>query len=333
MIHKEGKALFKLPPNVFYNPVQEFNRDLSISVIRHFIEEYQTPNATIFEGLAATGLRSIRYMKEIPGIEKVIINDIDPEAVKIIRENIELNELTTSQSSKPLFDVTNGDAIFILHSLKEKGIRPYVIDLDPYGSAVPFLDAAVQTIQDGGLLCVTCTDLAVLCANHPETCLAKYGGIPMKGKICHESAVRLVLNAIETSANRYKRHIVPLLSCSIDFYVRVFVRVFTSAQEVKSSACRRGHIVRCKQCRSYDCWPLLKRDGGKFSAKNVEVNSCPLCGGHVQIFGPMWLGEIHKPSFLAGMIEKLKSAENHEFQTGERILGLLSLCSEVIPSS
>lgn len=30
---REGKAEVLLPPNVFYNPVQEFNRDLTIAVI------------------------------------------------------------------------------------------------------------------------------------------------------------------------------------------------------------------------------------------------------------------------------------------------------------
>ena len=41
-----------------------------------------------------------------------------------------------------------------------------VVDLDPYGSAVPFLDATIQSINRyGGLLCVTCTDLAVLSGN------------------------------------------------------------------------------------------------------------------------------------------------------------------------
>ena len=59
-----------------------------------------------------------------------------------------------------------------------------VIDLDPYGTAAPFIDAAVQTVNDGGmsfatihpcclndsgLLCVTCTDMAVLATNnYPE---------------------------------------------------------------------------------------------------------------------------------------------------------------------
>ena len=62
-----------------------------------------------------------------------------------------------------------------------------VIDLDPYGSAAPFIDSAVQTISNGGLLCITCTDMAVLCASYPETCFAKYSSIPMKGDNSHEA--------------------------------------------------------------------------------------------------------------------------------------------------
>jgi tRNA (guanine26-N2/guanine27-N2)-dimethyltransferase len=62
--------------------------------------------------------------------------------------------------------------------------RVDVVDLDPYGTAAPFIDAAVQSVRDDGtashsvgddanddigLLCVTCTDLAVLAsANYPE---------------------------------------------------------------------------------------------------------------------------------------------------------------------
>ena len=38
-----------------------------------------------------------------------------------------------------------------------------IIDLDPYGSVVPFLDAAVDSIREGGLMCITCTDTKVTC--------------------------------------------------------------------------------------------------------------------------------------------------------------------------
>ena len=38
-----------------------------------------------------------------------------------------------------------------------------IIDLDPYGSMVPFLYSTLKAIKKRGLLCVTCTDTRVLC--------------------------------------------------------------------------------------------------------------------------------------------------------------------------
>jgi hypothetical protein len=35
-----------------------------------------------------------------------------------------------------------------------------VVDLDPYGSPTQFLDSAVQAVSEGGMLCVTATDMA-----------------------------------------------------------------------------------------------------------------------------------------------------------------------------
>lgn len=48
-------------------------------------------------------------------------------------------------------------------------------------------------------------------------------------------ALRLVLNTLSTSAARYGRYIQPLLSLSIDFYVRLFVRVRSAPIEVKKA--------------------------------------------------------------------------------------------------
>ncbi|XP_027489047.1 tRNA (guanine(26)-N(2))-dimethyltransferase, partial [Corapipo altera] len=111
-----------------------------------------------------------------------------------------------------------------------------VIDLDPYGSPSPFLDAAVQAVSEGGLLCVTCTDMGVMAGNSPETCYGKYGAVSLKGKFCHEMALRIVLHSLDLRANCYQRFVEPLLSLSADFYVRVFVRVFTGQAKVKASA-------------------------------------------------------------------------------------------------
>ena len=67
---------------------------------------------------------------------------------------------------------------------------------------------------------VTCTDLAVLCGTYPEACYAKYGSYCLKGKYCHEAALRIVLSCMEGHANRHRRYIVPLVSVHINFYVR-----------------------------------------------------------------------------------------------------------------
>lgn len=57
----------------------------------------------------------------------------------------------------------------LLYAHREEPDRVDVVDLDPYGTAAPFIDSAVQSVSDGGLLAVTCTDLAVLAgSNYPE---------------------------------------------------------------------------------------------------------------------------------------------------------------------
>lgn len=112
----------------------------------------------------------------------------------------------------------------------------------------------------------------------------KYGGMPLKGMFAHEMALRLVLQQLQTSAGRYKRYIVPLVSCSIDFYLRVFVRVFTSPQEVKKSASKMAIVYECSGCHAFSVQPLgkvsLKDNGAErhTPATGPTVNSlCEHC--------------------------------------------------------
>lgn len=62
---------------------------------------------------------------------------------------------------------------------------------------------------------------------------SNYGSVPVKAEYCHEAALRIVLHSLSTAAAKYGRYIRPQLSLSIDFYVRLFVRVSTGANEVK----------------------------------------------------------------------------------------------------
>lgn len=86
--------------------MQEFNRDISICVLNTFLDIYRKENEAknakqkdpkpakkvrILEALSATGLRSIRYAKEVEGVDEIIANDLMSEAVEMIKRNVELN--------------------------------------------------------------------------------------------------------------------------------------------------------------------------------------------------------------------------------------------------
>lgn len=95
---REGKALVnfrKTNNQVFYNPIQEFNRDLSIACINvHSTKLNNNANGSsnkklrILEALAASGIRSMRYALEIDNCHEIVANDLDRHAVELIEKNI-----------------------------------------------------------------------------------------------------------------------------------------------------------------------------------------------------------------------------------------------------
>lgn len=197
---------------------------------------------TILDALAATGLRAIRYAKEIPLATSITANDLSSTATEAIKLNVQDNEVWRKVK------VNTGNAIHHMFSTTFGQGKPRydVIDLDPYGTAAPFFDTAVQALNDGGLLCATCTDPGVFASiAYPEKCFALYGGVPLKGAHSHEAGLRIILHAIATSAARYGLAIEPMLSLSIDYYTRVFVRVWRSPAHVKFLAGKSMLVYNC----------------------------------------------------------------------------------------
>jgi len=329
----EGKVeILHDPQNqIFYNPTQEVNRDISIVGIQTFIrKQAESPKpksekhpVSILEAMAASGIRSIRYAKEISGVQNIIANDFSQSAVDSIKRNSEHNKAT--EIIEPSFM----DASALMHSQKYKHM---IVDIDPYGTPVPFLDAAVQCVQDGGMLLVTATDMALLAGNHPESCFAKYGSVSLKSKACHEIALRIVIFTVQTIANRYGRYVEPLLSLKIDFYVRIFFRVKKSAIKCKETAAQTSMVYQCTGCRSLNLQPLsIKRSNGCFGFAHAPTVSpvCEFCDSCFHIGGPIWSGQIHDKGFIADMLDTLNTTHNY-VNTSPRIQGLLNVAGEEV---
>ncbi|KAF7363475.1 tRNA (guanine(26)-N(2))-dimethyltransferase [Mycena sanguinolenta] len=305
--------------------------------------EYSHSKFVILEALSATGLRSIRYAKEIPHVSHILANDLSPAATAAMRRNIEINglsprappsetEAAPGPSTRPVeIKVNEGDACTLMYNHRDANKRVDVVDLDPYGSAAPFIDAAVQCIKDGGLLCVTCTDLAVLATtNYAEKCFSNYGGVPIKSEYSHEAALRLVLHAVSTSAARYGRYIEPLVSLSIDFYVRLFMRVATSPMQAK-----KGHNSFYGQ----PLGKLVETVHGKSVNYNFKLqggppvmDKCPECDSVMHMAGPMWSAPIHNPEFVAKVLDHVENNES-QYGTAVRMKGMLTVAKEELPDT
>ena len=340
----EGKAeiLFKKGA-VFYNKVQELNRDLTVTAITCFARHHHltepkllrraereggggVPGVRILEALGATGLRSVRFSREIPGelVSGITCNDMSEEAVEAMRRNIEHNGCGNITPSL-------GDACMLM--MKEKGGFD-VVDIDPYGTPAPFLDTAVQAVRPGGLLCVTATDLSVLAGNHIQACYGKYGGMPLKRVYCHEFALRLLLSCVDTHANRYSRYIEPLFSYKSDFYVRVFVRVLQSQREVQRTTSRRSYVYDCVGCKSFHLQKLGTHTAGtqqEAPGRGPPVGrTCEECGKEFYIGGPIWSDPMHSSVFLDQMLQHVRG-EGGYLGTVKRMEGLLTLAAEELP--
>jgi len=345
-IINEGRARIPYPANeegdvpAFYNPAQIFNRDLSCAILEEFAvtlnkerkekDEKSETKFSVIEALSASGLRACRYALECPSVDKIIANDLSVSAVEEIKQNSKFNSVENKVQANC------ADAIELLTAHRGMVKNVECIDLDPYGSATPFLDSAVQAVCHGGLLMVTCTDMGVLAGNHPEACFAKYGSFPLKSTFCHEQAIRIVLYAIEKSANRYGRYIEPLISLHLDFFIRVFVRVHFGKIHVKRSCAKIGHALRCPQTHMFTTYRTATKeprpnDNFKYNAPRIPSPSdIPYCKSLAQ-GGPYWLEELHNHAFIERVQRRINESDENVWTTKIRLNGLLEACLEELP--
>ncbi|KAH6830312.1 hypothetical protein C2S53_007478 [Perilla frutescens var. hirtella] len=294
---------------------------------RKGLEELKPPR--VLEALSASGLRALRYAREVDGIAQVVALDNDKASVESCRRNIKFNgSVACSKVESHLADAR----VYMLTHPKEFD----VVDLDPYGSPSIFLDSAIQSVVDGGILMCTATDMAVLCGGNGEVCYSKYGAYPLKGKYCHEMALRILLACIESHANRYKRYIVPVVSVKMDFYVRVFVRVYTSASAMKNTPLKLSYVYQCTGCDSFHLQSI-----GRTVTKNTSVRylpgfgpavaqDCSDCGKKYNMGGPIWSAPIHDMEWVTSILADVKSMKDR-YPAFDRISAVLTTISEELP--
>lgn len=213
---QEGKAIFKAnlsgkdkgpgkAKGVFYNPAMRLSRDLHVAFAKQF-----NFSGIMLDGLAASGIRGIRLNLEA-GVN-VEFCDSSRMATETIAGNLEMNGIKSKIYNERVEDLLQD--------------RKYDwIDVDPFGTPAPYLEAALKGLNDGGILGVAATDTAVLCGAKPSICKKRYGAVSMRRVAAKEVGVRILLSMIHNIASGMGKGIEPLLCYSEGHHLRVFVRL------------------------------------------------------------------------------------------------------------
>jgi len=282
-------------------------RDIAVLALKSY-QKIVNRELNVSEPLAGCGIRGIRFAKEIKGVNRVYINDINEKAYKMAQYNIRLNGLVGKVFA------ANEDANLFLakHAMPHK--RFDFIDVDPFGSPAPYIDSAIRALRNGGLLALTATDMAPLCGVYPRVALRKYGGLSLRTEYCHEIAVRLLAGCLAVTAAKHNIGIKILFSHSTNHYIRLYALIEYGVKKADEALRKMGCLLHCFKCfhrEAHYGMPLID-----LSPKCVE------CGSSLKIAGPLWLGKIADSEFCTLMNKALIELE-HMNRATERTISLI----------
>ncbi|WP_142857574.1 tRNA (guanine(26)-N(2))-dimethyltransferase [Salinigranum halophilum] len=281
MLVSEGGAAVEVPEardgasdgsgdGVFFNPTQELNRDVTVAVLRAY-RDRDPRAASYLDAMAASGIRGVRA--GLAGYD-VTCADVDADAVQLAQANLARNDLDGA--------AVHRDVNALLH---DEG--PFdVVDIDPFGTPIPFVDSAFANTRD--LVCVTATDTAPLCGAHYNSGVRKYATVPQNTEYHAEMGLRVLVSALVRTAARYDTAAVPVLSHVTRHYARTYLELDHRATSADSTLEELGYVYHCDQC--------LHREH-EFGLVAHPPDECAHCGASVRTAGPIWLGAVRDAAF------------------------------------
>jgi tRNA (guanine26-N2/guanine27-N2)-dimethyltransferase len=269
---------------VFFNPEMELNRDLTVAVLNAYAERAEESwtedrRLTYLDAMTASGVRAARAANA--GYD-VTAADVDADAAELAAENLAQNDLSG--------EVLQEDANVLLHQQ-----RFDVVDLDPFGTPMPFADAAVAGTRK--LLCVTATDTAPLCGAHFDSGVRKYDCVPRNTDFHREMGLRVLVSAMVRVAARRDVAAVPILSHATRHYARTYLELDHRATSADETLEQLGFVHHCEDC--------LYRDH-EYGRIAHPPEACPNCeSARLSTAGPIWLGPIADRGFVDAVAEEV----------------------------
>lgn len=274
---------------VFYNPIMVSNRNLSILLLNQIVNT----NMKIADPLAGSGIRSLRFLKELKKekVDKIIVNDAKENFPKYFKDQLTANKIKKTEK----IILQNQDANLFL--LNETGFD--YIDIDPFGSPNPFLSASIARISRDGILAITATDTAALTGTYPKVTTRKYWATSLKNYLMHETGLRILIRKIQLIGIQFDKAFTPILSYHKDHYFRIYFHAEKGKEKCDSLIKQHQYFLHCQSCLNY-----------KTSMYNKETCNCKK---DFQFAGPLWTGQLHDKSLITSMEKNNPYPEEQKF--------------------
>ncbi len=266
---------------VFYNPEMTDNRSLTIELCRIYSKLKNRVLKGFAEPLAGLCVRSIRVLVEAGAcVEKAYACDINPLAVKVCLENKKLNSLENLR-------VFLSDANKFMYELDYNGVPIDVVDIDPFGSPIYYVQSSVKSLASEGLLIATATDLGALEGKYPEVCFRRYGARVFRTWFSKEVAARVLLASIARIAFMLDRSVKPVFTVYDKHYVKIAVEV----EHRKTSASEKA-----RECIGYI---IVSREGVPKGFTSMWNLDSKILSDSDKLVGPLWICELWSRDYVS----------------------------------
>ncbi|MFA6461313.1 MAG: hypothetical protein WCV90_03530 [Candidatus Woesearchaeota archaeon] len=275
---------------VFYNPLMISNRNISITLLNSI----ENTEMNIADPLAGSGIRSLRFLKELKKgkIKHLYVNDMNEVFLKAFQDNAKLNKVKLNKNQVSLF---NKEANLFM----QEQIGFDYIEIDPFGSPNPFLAAAVARISREGIIAITATDTAALTGTYPSVTKRKYWATTSKNYLMHELGLRILIRKIQLQGVQFDKALIPVLAYHKDHYFRVYVQNQKGKDNCDDLLKQHQYFLFCPKCLNF-----------KTSIYNKE--KCK-CGTEFNFHGPLWIGRLFDNNLLQKMVSENPFVEEQHF--------------------
>ena len=291
---------------VFYNPAMSGSRTRSVMLMKHMIDSGYLGDSEIYviDGLAASGLRARRWLNELPEEHanrlRVTICDMNEKSIKRALEN---HQKFPPKNEQGILNHKQGD---LRTTILEQGW--HWVDIDPFGSPIPFLDTAIQSLAKNAILEISATDTAALAGSSKTALMRRYGARINPDNLAHDSGLRVLMACIARSAAKHDRFAEPILSVWDSHHLRISLKVKKSVEKANKLEKKLGW--RVSEPNKKEVVASMKEGlTPQSSTEHLPMHcflplSYPVSREDKRVSGPLWIGPLGDSKVMASFTEE-----------------------------